>query len=214
VRSNTETTVRDEPTFIEAARRTQIVRCAIDAIAELGFERASLAEIAKRARISKSVISYYFAGKDELIEQVVADVYALGGSEMLALIEKETTAAGMLRAYIAGNIAFMGAHRKDVQAIVEITSSFRTPDGKPRLDVTDIDHVYTDLEKLLLWGQETGEFRTFSASVMTHAIRGAIDALPTRLAVQPDLDLASFTSELTDLFDNATRKQPRKVGTK
>lgn len=50
--------VRGEPTFIEAARRAQIVQCASDAIDELGFERASLAEIAKRAGISKSVISY------------------------------------------------------------------------------------------------------------------------------------------------------------
>ena len=75
MRSKISTPVREEPTFIEAARREQIVRCAGETIAQLGYARASLAEIAKHAGISKSVISYYFATKDELIRQVVADVY-------------------------------------------------------------------------------------------------------------------------------------------
>jgi AcrR family transcriptional regulator len=207
VRSNPDTAVRDEPTFVEAARRAQIIRCAVEAIAELGYERASLAEIAKRARVSKSVISYYFAGKDELIEQVVADIYARGAAEMVPVVEREKTAAAMLRVYIEANVAFMRTHRKEVQALVEISTSFRTPDGKPRFDVTSVKHVYTELETLLRWGQETGEFRALSPSVVAHTLRAAIDALPPRLAVEPDLDLDAFARELTELFDIATRKQ-------
>jgi TetR/AcrR family fatty acid metabolism transcriptional regulator len=61
------------PTFTETARRAQILRCAIEAIAESGYGRASLAEIARRAGVSKGVVSYYFASKDELLAQVVAD---------------------------------------------------------------------------------------------------------------------------------------------
>ncbi len=51
-----------------------MIECAINAIAELGYGRASLAEIAKRAGISKGVISYHFAGKSELMQQVIDTV--------------------------------------------------------------------------------------------------------------------------------------------
>ena len=41
--------------FIEKARRTQIVECAIETIAEVGYAQASLGQIAKRAQISKGL---------------------------------------------------------------------------------------------------------------------------------------------------------------
>ena len=59
-----------ERTFIETARRAQIVAAAIDTIAEVGYARASLVRIASRIGISRGLISYHFAGKDELIKEV------------------------------------------------------------------------------------------------------------------------------------------------
>src|ERR1051326_6821589 len=61
---------QNNPTFTEAARRTQIIECAIETLATLGYAQASLAQIAKRAGISKGVIVYYFSSKEELFEQV------------------------------------------------------------------------------------------------------------------------------------------------
>jgi AcrR family transcriptional regulator len=63
------------PSFIEAARRAQLIECAIETIATLGYAQASLAHIAQRAGISKSVITYYFSSKEELIEQVVTAIF-------------------------------------------------------------------------------------------------------------------------------------------
>src|SRR5579885_966269 len=88
-----ETGEREAPSFIESARRAQIVECAIDAIAALGYPRASLAQIARRARISKGVISYYFADKDELIRQVVHEVLTAFDSYMRPRIEAERGSA-------------------------------------------------------------------------------------------------------------------------
>ncbi|CAM4303409.1 TetR family transcriptional regulator [Nocardiopsis rhodophaea] len=66
---------QQERSFIEKARRAQIIEAAVAVIAEVGFAKASLARIAQHAGISKGVISYHFAGKDELIEQVVEQIY-------------------------------------------------------------------------------------------------------------------------------------------
>ncbi|HXN13199.1 MAG TPA: TetR family transcriptional regulator, partial [Candidatus Acidoferrales bacterium] len=105
---------QDDRSFIENARRAQIIECAIDAIAELGYTNASLAEIARRAGISKGVISYHFAGKGELIQQVVNAVMEKAGAVMLPRIFAEHTEAGMLRAYIESNLEFLDSNRNDI----------------------------------------------------------------------------------------------------
>jgi AcrR family transcriptional regulator len=207
VRSRNSPTVRDEPTFTEARRREQIIGCAIDAVADLGYERASLAEIAKRGRISKSVISYYFESKDDLMDQVVRHVYVQATAFMLPQIQAQKTAGGALRALITSNVAFIGAHRRDVQALVEIISSARTPEGLPRFDARGLEQPIADIDQLLRWGQATGEFSEFSTEVMAVAVRQTIDALGPRLKVYPDIDVEEFSEELAALFERATAKR-------
>jgi TetR/AcrR family fatty acid metabolism transcriptional regulator len=85
---------QEERSFIERARRGQIVQCAIDAIAELGYANASLAEIARRAGVSKGVISYHFEGRRELVEEVVKSVLAKATEVMRPRIIAERSVAG------------------------------------------------------------------------------------------------------------------------
>jgi TetR/AcrR family fatty acid metabolism transcriptional regulator len=193
--------------FIEKARRSQIVACAIDTIATLGYARASLAQIAQRAGISKGVISYHFAGKEELIRQVVAEVFAAGEAFMRPRIGAESTAAAMLRAYIESNLAFMRTHRNHIMAILEIWSNSRTTDGRLGIGATWIEAAVDHLEPLLRWGQENGEFREFSPRVMAMAIRNAIDGVPPQMVSDEDLDLDAYADELVTLFDRATRRE-------
>ena len=193
--------------FIETARRAQLVECAIDVIAELGYTNASLAEIAKRAGVSKGVISYHFADKRELIEQVVKTVVEKAGAVMLPRIFAEQRAAGMLRAYIESNLEFIDSHRNDTMAVMSIAGGARGDDGKPMIDLNlTFEPAVRELENLLRSGQQRGEFREFSTRVMAVTIRNAIDALLPQLAMFPELDLKTYANELATLFNIATRK--------
>jgi TetR/AcrR family fatty acid metabolism transcriptional regulator len=196
MQAKTRTIGRDGPSFIEVARRAQIVECAIETIADLGYAQASLTQIAERAGISKSVISYHFAGKDELIQQVITDVSAAGSALMWPRVQAETTSAGMLRAYIRSHLDFMRTHPKHVTAVTEILTHFRA--RTPGDDATP-------LEERLRRGQADGEFRDFSPRVMAWTIRAAIDEVGRRFVADPDLDLDACARELTTLFDLATR---------
>jgi len=200
-------TGQKERSFIEIARRAQIVECAINAIAELGYAKASLAEIAKLAGVSKGVISYHFAGKVELIQQVVNSLLEKGDAMMLPRIVAERDAIAMLRAYIEGNVEFHGSHRTHVQAVTNIWVSARDDDGKPIVDLAKtLERLARELGKLLLYGQQRGEFREFSTRAMAVTIRSVIDAIPALLARDPKMDLESYAKELVTLFDLATRK--------
>ena len=84
--------------FIERARRAQIVAAAIEVIVEEGIGQASLARIAGRAGISKGVVSYHFAGKDALMTQVVVSVYESGAEFMTPHIRAATTPREQLAA--------------------------------------------------------------------------------------------------------------------
>jgi AcrR family transcriptional regulator len=209
--ARTRTSGQKNPTFIEAARRAQIVSAAIDTIAELGYGQASLARIAKRAGTSKGVISYHFASKDDLIREIAAELLAKAEAYMVPRILAEPSGPGMLRAYIESNLAFMREYRNHLVAFLEIFLNARSDDGSPLVDEKSLDYQVTSLEQLLAHFQAAGDFRAdFDPQVMALAIRGAINQVPPRLARHPDLDVDGYGRELAALFDLATRGEPER----
>jgi AcrR family transcriptional regulator len=197
----------EQRTFIENARRQQIVGAAIDTIAEVGYGQASLARIATRIGISKGVISYHFAGKDDLMKQLVIDVVEAGRAYIVPRVFAESTGPAKLRAYIESNLAFMREHRNYMVAVVEIlrNGAFTTDSGR-RVDGQDVDVAAHLLKEQLARLQAEGELRSdFDPGVMAVAIRATIDVVPHRLVLDPDFDIDKYASEIAAIFDLATR---------
>ena len=195
-------------TFIEAARRAQIVAAAIDTVAELGYGQASLARIAERAGISKGVILYHFADKDDLIRELVTDLVAKAEAYMRPRMDAQSTAVGILSAYIESNLGFMRENRNHVTATVDIALNARAADGSRLFDASILETGQAALQQLLARFQDAGEFRAdFDPAVMALAIRAAIDAVGTRLAHDPALDVDHHAREIADLFNVATRPE-------
>ena len=197
----------EQRTFTENARRQQIVGAAIDTIAEVGYGQASLARIAARIGISKGVISYHFAGKDDLIKQVVIDVVEAGRAYIIPRVFAESSGPARLRAYIESNLAFMREHRNHMVAVVEILrNGALTADGVRRVDGRDVDVATRLLEEQLARLQAGGELRSdFNPRVMAMAIRATIDVVPHRLVLDADFDIDKYASEIANVFDLATR---------
>ena len=204
MRTNIDTHGQTERTFTEKARRAQIVECAIQTVAELGYPRSSLTEIARRAGVSKGVISYHFAGKDELIEQVVLELYTRAGELIGSRVEQAPTAAAALQGYLEANLAFIKAHPGYVQVLTDIFMNHRRPDGLPHFDADGAESLVRHLERILRSGQDAGEFREFATQPMAIVIRAAIDAASGQVAMNPDFDVNAYAHELLTLFALAT----------
>jgi AcrR family transcriptional regulator len=188
-------------TFTESARRTQIVDAAIATIADVGYRNASFAQIAKRAGLSSTgLISYHFRSRDELIQQVVQDVVGAIGSHMAQRLTGAPTAATALRIYIEGNVEFIGTHREQMKALLEVFVNGGFDYG-PATEQA----VISPIEKILRDGQRAGEFRPFDPKVMATLVQRAVDGLPFLLAAEPDLDVQAYGAEVATVFDLATK---------
>ena len=186
----------DNRTFVTSARRTQIVEAAIDTVAEVGYANASLSSIAVRLGISKGVISYHFAGKDDLIAEIVTQVLQQARAYMQPRIEAQKTGPEMLRAYIESNLEFIRDNPNQLSALVEIVRATFAGATSPFSGNRDGGvHI---LAELLTRFQAAGDFRAdFDPSAMAIAIRAVIDVAPGRLT-DPTFDIDKYAHEAVD----------------
>jgi len=184
------------------ARRRQIVDATIAVIATEGYAQASFARIAERAQLSSTrLISYHFAGKDELVLAVVQQVLTAIGDAVGPQVAAQRTAADRLRSYIESVVAFTDDRRDAMSALLQIVLAGALPSGTAA-DEPVPGHV----EAILRQGQSDGEFRDFDPRVVAAAVQRSVEALPFALRAEPDLDCAAYARELVTLFELGTRR--------
>lgn len=206
MRSEIESGGQRARSFIEEARRSQIVASAVEVIAEVGFAQASLARIAKHAGISKGVISYHFAGKEELMVEVVERTFVAVADHVLARMEGLQSATELLRTHILAVAEHMRGHRAQLKALGEIFTNLRDAEGRPRYGIKASEEVYQAIERIYRLGQESGEFREFDPRVMAVSHQSAIDAMFAYWMAYPGHDLDAHARELAGIFERACVK--------
>ena len=180
----------------------------IDAIVELGFARVSVAEVARRAGVSKGVVTYHFAAKDDLIRAVIADVLA----SMTEYVEPRLLAADpvqfperFLAPYITTWVDYYQTHARELLALVRIYNAFRGESGHPNAAFDPRADEVVAVAQVLKRGQDEGALGTFDARVMAAVMKAALDDLLNQYADDVQLDLAAYGAELVTLFERATR---------
>jgi AcrR family transcriptional regulator len=194
---------RTRPTLTEQARRTQIVAAAIETIAELGYARASFAQIARRAGLSSTgLISYHFASKKDLDLAIVNEIYGRLSRHMSGAMAGAPDPKTALVAYIEGLIGFMKTDPHALQAMVGVVLH-----GGVEYDTDSERQAVSGIGEILRWGQAEGVFRDFDVQVMATTIQRSLDGIPLAQSTNPDLDLDVYARELVELFTLATRRR-------
>ncbi|MRH88527.1 TetR family transcriptional regulator [Nocardia sp. SYP-A9097] len=194
--------------FIEEARRRQIIAAAVEVISEIGYGNASLARIAKQAGISKGVISYHFDGKDDLMRQLVIQLYVSGAEYMTPLITAVEGWRGKVLTYIESNLDFVDANKRYVAAMTDVVLNLRDTEGKSVFaTVEGADEVLGPLADLLREGQREGDFGDFDPVLMAKSIRDVIDGTAGRAITEPDFDVRVYAAHVCRIFDLALTKQ-------
>ena len=195
--------------FTSTARRKQIVEAAIDVIADHGYDRATFTRITAHAGLSSPrMISYHFAGKAELIRQIVADVYRDAAGFIEAAVADATDPSDRLRSYIRANLEFVRDHPRWIAAITRIGDRLTHDDGEPYTSADVQEPGLRGIEPILRAGQADGRFRDFDVRAMALLIRGAIDIAAQRISGGHDIDVDGYAAELVTSVDRATRREP------
>lgn len=191
--------------FIEAARRDQIVAAAIATLAESGYAKTSFARIAEHAGISAGLISYHFDNKSELFQQVIADINALMDGWLTQHIGDADSYREALQRLIEGFVLFCDSHRSHVLALGQVLAGAGGQENG-ELVRSQREQSVGQIEQMLREGQEHGEFRDFSPRVLAVALLGSLEAIPGELFAHPETDVAAYAKELSMTYDLAVRR--------
>ncbi len=192
-------------TFTESGRRAQIVASAIEVIAEVGYANASFSRIAKHAGLSSTgMISYHFAGKEDLLAASVTEIEQVTGAYMNPRIDAADGHVGKLRAYVESNVALVGERPAEVRALIDLVKNAgsQSPAVNGRLAVFE-EHFRT--------GQAAGAFRPFDPRTVAIALTSGLDAVVATAAADAMTDsteVARLGRELADLYVRATAPDP------
>jgi AcrR family transcriptional regulator len=190
-------------TFTQTARRVQLVDCAIDALVEVGYQQTTVAEVARRARVSKGVVTYHFPARDELIWAVVEAAFASVAEHVGSRLEN-VPPGQFVAVYLDAWIDYFRTRRREMMAIAELWTSFRDANGRLHLGARTLDRERALVESVLTAGQAEGTLGDFSPRVVAVTLKAALDGLLGQLALEPALDLDAYRDELVALFGRAT----------
>jgi AcrR family transcriptional regulator len=191
-------------TFTESGRRAQIVTAAIEVIAEVGYAKASFSRIAKHAGLSSTgMISYHFAGKDDLLAACVAEIEQVTGAFMQPRIDAAEGHVAQVRAYVEANVALVGEHPAAIRALIDLVKNA----GSLSAGVSGRLALF---EEHFRAGQEAGVFRPFDTRTVAIALIAGLDAVVVTAAAAPPepTELARLGRELADLYVRATAPDP------
>jgi TetR/AcrR family fatty acid metabolism transcriptional regulator len=191
-------------TFTQRKRREQLIDCTIGAVVELGFQGASVGEVAQRAGVSKGVVTYHFAAKDDLIFAAVARIFD-SITEALESRLGGTSPETFVADYINAWVDYYRTQTRYMLAIREIWGNFRDDSGHQHFGAQAVSGELGVVQHVLEYGQERGIRGRFDARVMAMSIKAALDALLNQFAADPELDLEAYGAELVKLFERATR---------
>ena len=195
-------------TFTQSARRAQIVACAIDVIAEIGWAQTSIRKIADRVGVAMSAVLYHFGTKDNLVDAIIEEMYRTALSVVVPAVDAESSAAAKLTAYIRASVAYFDTHRSHVAALMQLGAGYQPSDGR-RFDELGLNAelreelAALDPTAILTAGQQDHEFSDFPLQSMAIALRGAVNAVVEKILREPDFDALAYGEDLVAIFDRA-----------
>lgn len=165
---------------MEPIRRQQLIRAAIEVIAEHGFAEVTVTRIAHAAGVSGGIIHHYFGGKNELLEGAMRSLLAGLYVEVSQRLRGVTDPRQRLYAIIDANFSPSQFSRHAIAAWLAFWSQSPYVPALGRLQRVNARRLRSNLLYALrqLLPLKDAEFATFTLLVL-------IDGLSLQAALRP-----------------------------
>jgi AcrR family transcriptional regulator len=101
-------------------RTDQILEAARRVIGEIGFGEASIDRIAEAAGVARSTLYVYFDGKEDLLNQCIAQLRLGLGERVRRAVEEASGTEGRLAAFLEANFEYVGSVREFFRAVMAV----------------------------------------------------------------------------------------------
>ena len=200
---------------IKDVRRVQLIEATVDSIAKYGFARTTLADVARQAKLSQGIVSFYFASKEDLL---IATLRHMVG-EYEAFSEAAVRRAGpvpaaQLEAMVAADFDPAIASRKRVTVWYAFWGETRW--RKEFLDLcTRWAAAYQERTRAVVQRvADAGGYQGLDAAAIARGLNAMIDGLWLNILLDPKAcdrkeALRACRTYLAQLFPREFDRQPR-----
>jgi TetR/AcrR family fatty acid metabolism transcriptional regulator len=189
-----------ERSTVAEEKRRIILDAAVRVFAHKGFHTSRVGDIAEEAGVAHGLLYHYFSSKDEVLETIFRENWAILVERIHAVEESGEPAREQLR-HVAAILLRTWRHEPDVVRVL-VREIVRSPEVGQRID--ELEKPIDAIERIVARGQQTGEFRAdLDARLAGIVFYGGIDELLTGwvLGRLPDGDdtVAAAESMLVDV---------------
>jgi len=181
-------------------KRRIILAAAVRVFARKGFHASRVGDIAEEAGVAHGLLYHYFSSKDEVLETIFRENWAILVERIHAVEESGGPAREQLR-HVAAILLRTWRHEPDVVRVL-VREIVRSPEVGERID--ELEKPIDAIQRIVERGRQTGEFRAdFDSRLAGIVFYGGIDELLTGwvLGRLPDGDdtVAAAESMLVDV---------------
>lgn len=180
-------------------RRSEISRAAATLIKEKGFNGSSMESLAKKLRIRKATLYYYFSSKQELLFETLIE--AVGGalSRVEKIVRSDATSSEKLRLFVIDHIESIVDNLEPVTVFIE-EGRFLQRQYREKYVVMR-DQYEKLLRVILKEGMAKGEFRKTDPKIAGLAILGMCNWIIRWYNPQGSLSAHDLALQYTDIIE-------------
>lgn len=179
-RSSTRTT------FIEDARRRQIIDAARKIFLATGFEKTTIQQIADTIEVSKGVILYHFGSKSGLGKAVLEETLITYGEHISGQLSEITTATGKILAFPMICAGYFECHQDEFALYMDALGSFGEVHEK-RNYMAYADGVQREyLARLITAAKREGSFKGVNTQALADTIQAFVDGINSQYCADPE----------------------------
>jgi AcrR family transcriptional regulator len=183
-------------------RREQMLRAALEVIAERGYPETRITDVAAQAGISAALVIYYFKTRDQLLTEAIRfseDAWYATGTQRMAKI---STAAGRLEEIVAMTCLPEAAPDVPGSWVLWLdlwAQSARNP-GVAAVRQKFDERWRETIRDVILAGQDSGEFGSVDADDFAITLSAMLDGLAILIALEDPEVTPARAFELTMRF--------------
>jgi AcrR family transcriptional regulator len=184
-----------------AGTRARILAAAVDLFAEQGYDSTTVQQVVDRAGTTKGGLYHHFSSKDEILYELYHGVFATMLAQLEQILAQGSDPESALRAVI-DSVVSSTAESLKVTAV--FAQEVNRVDPQRFKQLQDDWRRYQDsVRELIRSAQQSGRFAaTASPEVISWAIFGVTNSMPTWFRPDGPKSAADIAAELADLIIN------------